>query len=345
MYHGQSGVVPIQKESAMKRCHLIFGPRLFGIALVLVWAASRSAFPGGKTVQDSSAKEFYEKARLIMTSEEEKVWKALPDDAAKEEFIEEFWKVRDPDPGTDENEAKLEFEERVRYANMWFGAYNARRGLESKNEDEEKSRSGWNEERGRVYIILGPPDVLYFQDENDESVSYDASRMRPKAEDWKLEQWVYDRYRSYVVFTKTSGGSWRMENYDPHFFEVLEWAKLNWISSDFTEDVKRRFRFKPEFSPAGFLITVPVSRVNFDENFKAEFGIKINVYLNRAKVDTVEETKVVQENEEALLNKKNLAFEIAYSMDKKGEYLFDFIIQDKLAPGPSKYRSFLKRKV
>jgi GWxTD domain-containing protein len=335
------------KEIAMKRCHLIFGLRLVGIALAVLWAASRPAFADLKVAQDSSAKDFFEKARLIMTSEEEKIWKALPDDAAKAEFIEEFWKVRDPDPGTDENEAKLEFEERVRYANTWFGAYNSRRGIESKGEDEEKSRSGWNEERGRVYIILGPPDVIYFQaqDENDESVSYDGSRMRPRAEDWTLEQWVYDRYRSYVVFTKTSGGNWRMENYDPHFFEVLDWAKLNWVSSDFTEDIKRRFRFEPEFSPAGFRITVPVSRINFDENFKAEFGVKINVYLNRAKVDTVEETKVIQENEEALLKKKNIDFEIAYPMDKKGDYLFDIVIQDKLAPGPSKYRSFLKRKV
>jgi hypothetical protein len=308
------------KEIAMKRCHLIFGLRLVGIALAVLWAASRPAFADMKVAQDSSAKDFFEKARLIMTSEEEKIWKALPDDAAKAEFIEEFWKVR---------------------------AYNSRRGIESKGEDEEKSRSGWNEERGRVYIILGPPDVIYFQaqDENDESVSYDGSRMRPRAEDWTLEQWVYDRYRSYVVFTKTTGGNWRMENYDPHFFEVLDWAKLNWVSSDFTEDIKRRFRFEPEFSPAGFRITVPVSRINFDENFKAEFGVKINVYLNRAKVDTVEETKVIQENEEALLKKKNIDFEIAYPMDKKGDYLFDIVIQDKLAPGPSKYRSFLKRKV
>lgn len=331
----------------MKRSHLIFGLRLAGIALAMLWTAARPAFPGVKAVQDSSLEDFYEKARLIMTSEESKIWKALPDDAAKEEFIGEFWKVRDPDPGTDENEAKLEFEERVRYANTWFGAYNPRRGLDSKGEDEEKTRSGWNEERGRVYIILGPPDVVYFQtdDVNDESVSYNGSRMRPRADDWTVEQWIYDRYRSYVVFTKTSGGSWKMENYDPHFFEVLEWAKLNWVSSDFTEDIKRRFKFNPEFSPAGFRITVPVSRISFDENFKAEFEVRINVYLNRAKVDTVEETKVLQENEEELLKKKNLDFEIAYPMDKKGEYLFDIVIQDKLAPGPSKYRSFLKRKV
>ena len=42
---------------------------------------------------------------------------------------------------------------------------------------------------------------------------------------------------------------------------------------------------------------------------------------------------------------KNLEFEIVYRTEEKGEYLFDIIIQDRLAPGLSKYRSFLKRKV
>jgi GWxTD domain-containing protein len=280
-----------------------------------------------------------------MTSEESKIWKALPDNASKEEFIEEFWKIRDPDPGTDENEAKLEFEERVRYANTWFGMFNPRRGYDSKGEDEEKSRSGWNEERGRIYIALGPPDVIYFMADDDETVSHDGSRFRPRAEDWTMEQWIYDRYRAYVVFTKSGTGSWRMENYDPHFYEVLEWAKLNWVSADFKEDIKRRFRFKPEFSGSGLRISIPVSRISFDESFKAEFAVKVNVYRNRAKIDTIEETKVLEEKEDELLDKKNLEFEIPYRTEEKGDYLFDIIIQDRLAPGLSKYRSFLKRKV
>jgi len=147
------------------------------------------------------------------------------------------------------------------------------------------------------------------------------------------------------VFTKSSGGSWRMENYDPHFFEILEWAKLNWVQPDFKEDIKRRFRFKPEFSSAGFRISIPVGRITFDENFRAEFGIKINVYLNGKKVDTIEENKILEEKEEELLDTRNVEFEIPYRPAEKGEYLFDIIIQDRMAPGFSKHRAFLKRKV
>jgi GWxTD domain-containing protein len=333
------------KETAMRRALPAFG---FGsiIGLVFFWTAACSSRPGVKTAAESPAvKDFYEKARLIMTSEEGKIWKALPDEPSKEEFIAEFWKIRDPDPGTEENEAIEEFEERVRYANTWFGTFNPRRGYDAEGVEEEKSRTGWNEDRGRVYIILGPPDVIYFMNNEDETVSHDGSRYRPKAEDWTMEQWIYDRYRAYVVFSKSGNGNWRMESRDPHFFEVMEWAKLNWVSADFKEDIKRRFRFRPEFSPAGFRFSVPVSRISFSEDYKAEFGIKINVYLNRKKIDTIEQTKTIQETEEELLDKKNLEFEISYEAGEKGEYLFDIIIQDKLAPGLSKYRSFLRRKV
>lgn len=60
---------------------------------------------------------FYEKTSLIMTKEEMEIYKHLPDKESKEEFIREFWKIRDPDLGSEENENKIEFERRIEYAN------------------------------------------------------------------------------------------------------------------------------------------------------------------------------------------------------------------------------------
>lgn len=45
---------------------------------------------------------FYEKTRLIMREEEKEIYRSLPDTASRKEFIERFWKIRDPDPTTEE---------------------------------------------------------------------------------------------------------------------------------------------------------------------------------------------------------------------------------------------------
>src|SRR5512138_1283923 len=45
----------------------------------------------------------------IITDEERKVFKKLATDDERERFIEEFWRRRDPDPDTDENEYREEY--------------------------------------------------------------------------------------------------------------------------------------------------------------------------------------------------------------------------------------------
>jgi GWxTD domain-containing protein len=292
--------------------------------------------------QDPLYKSFFEKAQLIMTPEEIKIYRSLPDENTKAEFIEEFWEIRDPDPGTEENEAKTEFAERVRFANLWFGTFNPHRGWDT-GEDRE-DRRGWSEDRGRIYIILGPPDVIWYFNGQDEYPRFDGTRDRARANEWTAEQWIYERYQVYVVFARASTGSWNMQTRDARLFEVLDWAKLNWISTEFKEDIRRRFRFKARFEPGGIQVSVPVSRVNFDQNFRAEFAVRINVYLDNTKVDEVQVTKPVQEDEESLTagKKKTLEFIIPYSPPGRGKYLFDIVIQDKMAPSLSKYRSFVK---
>jgi GWxTD domain-containing protein len=71
---------------------------------------------------------FFEKARLIMTKQEIEIYKHLPDKKAKDEFVVEFWKKRDPSPETEENENLEEFMERIEYANKWFNEGSKGRG-------------------------------------------------------------------------------------------------------------------------------------------------------------------------------------------------------------------------
>jgi GWxTD domain-containing protein len=91
---------------------------------------------------DPESLEFYSKARYIITPEERKAFLALRAEDRKA-FIEDFWKRRDPTPATEENEYKAEYFNRIDESNHLFSGGGA---------------PGWLQDRGRVYITLGPPD-------------------------------------------------------------------------------------------------------------------------------------------------------------------------------------------
>src|SRR6266576_240482 len=78
----------------------------------------------------------------IITDEEKKAFKKLATDDERERFIEEFWRRRDPEPDTEENEFKEEYYERIAYANEHFSS-----GI-----------PGWKTDRGRIWIMYGKPD-------------------------------------------------------------------------------------------------------------------------------------------------------------------------------------------
>ncbi len=77
----------------------------------------------------------------IISDEERKIFKSLTTDDEREQFVEQFWFRRDPDPRTANNEFKEEHYRRIAYANERFAS-----GL-----------PGWLTDRGRIYIIHGPP--------------------------------------------------------------------------------------------------------------------------------------------------------------------------------------------
>ena len=80
--------------------------------------------------------------RFLMTDSERQEWAGIEDDAAAEAFVELFWARRDPDLQTRENEFRVEFDQRVQYADAEFG--------------EEELRGALTD-RGKTLILLGPP--------------------------------------------------------------------------------------------------------------------------------------------------------------------------------------------
>ena len=84
-----------------------------------------------------------EEVVYIITPKEKDVFYKLENDRERDLFIEEFWRHRDPTPGTPRNEFKDEHYRRIEYANKIFG-----RGTPTK---------GWRTDRGKYYIMLGRP--------------------------------------------------------------------------------------------------------------------------------------------------------------------------------------------
>src|SRR6201986_3399302 len=85
-----------------------------------------------------------EDVRWIITYQELKAFKSLSNDEERDNFIEQFWRRRNPDPDSPENEFREENYRRIAYANEHFAA----------------GKPGWKTDRGHMYIAYGKPDSI-----------------------------------------------------------------------------------------------------------------------------------------------------------------------------------------
>jgi GWxTD domain-containing protein len=115
-----------------------------------------------------------EEVPYIITDQERTAFKKLTTDDEREQFIESFWDRRNPNPSSPENEFKEEYYRRIAYANEHYAS-----GI-----------PGWKSDRGRIYIMYGPPD-------ENESHPSGGSYERPQSEGggetstFPFEQWRY----------------------------------------------------------------------------------------------------------------------------------------------------------
>jgi GWxTD domain-containing protein len=80
----------------------------------------------------------------IISSEERSAFVHLQTNEEREQFIEAFWQRRNPDPDSPENTFKEEHYRRIAYANEHYAS-----GI-----------PGWKTDRGKIYIMWGPPDEV-----------------------------------------------------------------------------------------------------------------------------------------------------------------------------------------
>ena len=99
----------------------------------------------------------------IITKQERQDFLNLASDDARDKFIEHFWAIRNPVPGSDVNTYKDDIYQRIAYANAHFGI--------------GSGEEGWRTDRGRAYITLGAPKQIQRY--------YGAPNLRP------MEIWFY----------------------------------------------------------------------------------------------------------------------------------------------------------
>jgi len=128
---------------------------------------------GKHTVFLPSLKEAVETLCYVMNYSQWKRLKKLPPEKQKN-MLEKFWKERDPDPTTEENELEGEYYRRVAFANENFAPW-------------QGNTKGWQTDRGRIYIIYGPPS-------NVETPSLTSGKPS------KYEIWYYRNIQKKFVF-------------------------------------------------------------------------------------------------------------------------------------------------
>ncbi len=116
---------------------------LASVLLLLAFCSARA----GSTLSDGHRRWLNQEVLYIISTQERKDFLELESEEERERFIRRFWEIRDPDPATENNEFREEHERRIRYANERF----------------HDGQPGWKSERGRIYIMHGPPDDVSYE--------------------------------------------------------------------------------------------------------------------------------------------------------------------------------------
>ncbi len=230
-------------------------------------------------------KDFLSKVRYIITKQEKKIFLNLPPEK-REVFIEEFWKKRDPDPTTEINEFKEQYFQRIEEANHLF---------------KEGGTPGWLQDRGRIYILLGPPE---HREKYPTGYTFYG---RP------MEIWYYGP--AYIIFIDSHyTGNYELYPLSAQFLAELLKAQLNLKPEVPDKQVVLDFKLKIEQFPENriqFIIRIPYENIWFEEKdglLVTKLRVKLNVYNEKKKnlwsLDKEYPLSIHQENIKEILGQK-----------------------------------------
>lgn len=227
---------------------------IVGLAVAVLLSCSAGRMPKNLAPEEQ---EFFSNVRYIITGKEKKAFLALPP-SERARFIEEFWKSRDPDPDTEVNEYKVEYLKRVAEAKHLF---------------TEAGTSGWLTDRGRIYILLGPP-------EQRESYPQGYFNFR-----WPLELWRYGFYEIYFVDSRLNG-NFELVAESARLISEINVAQQQLRSRPTTGEEKALADFEVEVRKTSeqeraVIVSVPFENIWFSaegNEFKASLELSWEIY-------------------------------------------------------------------
>lgn len=262
-------------------------------------------------------KDFLSKVRYIVTKQERKIFLELPE-SEREEFKEEFWRRRDPDPETEENEFKATYFQRIEEANRLF-----RGGI-----------PGWLQDRGRIYILFGPP--------TQRSVYQMQAHSSPR------EIWYYGNFP--VIFLDETGtGDFKLVTLD-----VVHQLRMNQAERASQEGARPRESFfdfdvkARKVEENAIIITIKIDYEDIwfmDSEGRLETTIELSAVIFDIDGKLVFQKKKeypVSLEEENVGKEKSLTLELPLTLEK-GEYTVNLEIVNRA--GGEKRRKSLKVRV
>jgi GWxTD domain-containing protein len=265
------------------------------VAILALLAGTMSCSSTARANLDPESEAFLSSVRYIITKNEKKEFLNLVP-SERPAFIEGFWKSRDPDPETEINEYRDMYYQRIAEANSIF-----RDGL----------GEGWLQDRGRIYILLGPPDTR-----QQYPRGYNMG-------DYPTEVWMYGFY-SIVFIDQDWNGN----------FELVKGGAYN-----LAQIMKTQMAWKPRISRDKVVFDTSGGIEVFKEGDRQKVMVKIpyrNIWM-RAKGENLETTisseiqiKDDRTQEKVFESKKDYDISIKESDLKKmfdEDYLIEVSIQ------------------
>jgi len=276
------------------------------------------AVSGPRSEPDASVQDdFFPQAKLIMSKVESEIYLHLADAKARDEFIADFWKKRDPSSASEENEFKLEFYNRVAYANRWF-------------HERGPVANGWDSERGRILLVLGLPD------RRDQMPMLNNPAVKA------AEIWVYYDFSLRLEFLDRDGlGKFHLEYWPLELLDAIEQVRELGAGAG----KKNYFRFKVNADASGLLIEIPAKYVTVEErgeNIHTAFTITVDVYCDYVKIERITLAREFAESRDAFLARKTVVIAVPYAYPMPGKYFLDVIVEELATR--KRFREFAKFK-